>query len=377
MLERFRLSYLGSDIPERRFGRAYHFSVTADQGNRRHVRVDTAWIEAEENGPALALARLERELQLLGSRLFEVHRVDANTVHEDTAISLPREEFSAAQEPEAAQKACVWQVRELRRWICVADVGPPSEPTTTPRQCGACNVPDERVVCAHLMQPGIQLRTSEHATTRLMVTPPGCMIGNQAEDGSECRLDGKDCWERVVKARTSAPADPPSDVPRSVADELDFLRLVARDVLNLPNAIPVAQARSISELFGTCDSAEDLQRRLAALGDLVNRFDFIDALDQPDQLDDQGQRRRSLGALDKLLEVKQTGLSGPSGPAAVLRSIIRVRNTFPIHTQPEARESFRDLGIDYPPADWHSAWVQILVHFWSSIRQIREALQTL
>ena len=136
------------------------------------------------------------------------------------------------------------------------------------------------------------------------------------------------------------------------------------------------QARTISELFGRCESAEDLQRRLAAVGDLLNRFQFIDGLPAGDQDDDQGAKLKPLAALAKLLELR-AGLTGPVSPIFELRSIVKVRNTFPIHTQTgTTRESFRELGIDYPPTDWHVAWITILVALWSSIRRVREALQT-
>ena len=109
---------------------------------------------------------------------------------------------------------------------------------------------------------------------------------------------------------------------------------------------------------------------------MLNRMSFVDALEPDDQFDDQGEKLRPLAALQKLL-----GLKAPEAAGAVsaLRSIVNVRNTFPMHTQEgKTRAAFRELGIDYPPldSDWHGAWTLILTALWSSLRSVREALQT-
>ena len=370
MTERFRISYDGASVDPARSTRLFHFWVSVNDEPRRHVGVAMHIFEPELELAELALGRLELELRAAGSHLF-------SSENHSTEIQL-WDEIEALQSSRPAQKECVWQKRGTREWTCLAHVGAEGTDVTTPSMCGGCRVPDARVVCAHLMKPGIGLKSAGAvAVARAMELAPGCMAGQKPEDGTGCHLGGKPCWERVLETHISSPLEPPPDLPRSVADELDFLRLVARDRLKIKDAVPVPQARTISELFGHCDSAEDLQRRVAALGDLLNHLDFIDALDAADQKDDQGEKLKSLGALAKLLEVK-SGMAGSGGPVSVLRSIVRVRNTFPIHTQiGSTRESFRELGIDYPPTDWQSAWTTILVELWSSIRRVREALQTI
>jgi hypothetical protein len=364
MLERFLIAYEDVNVNPMRSVRLFHFGVARDDEPRRYVQIAVPVAAFEEDMPALALARLEVELRTVGASLFA-------SDEGPTEILFWIDEIETARSARSTRKECVWQERALREWSCLAHVGEGTN-ATTPSLCAGCRVPDERVVCAHLMKPGISLSR----TSAKVMSAPGCMIGNDPADGADCRIGGKPCWTRIIETRIASPLDPPRDLPRSISDELDFLRLVARDRLGISDAVPVPQARSISELFGECDSAEDLQRRLATLGDLINRLDFIDALDPTDRNDGQGQKLKSLGALDKLLEVKQTGTSGTGGPVSVLRSIVRVRNTFPMHTQPATRESFRAVGIDYPPADWHIAWTQILLGFWSAIRRVREALQT-
>jgi hypothetical protein len=76
-----------------------------------------------------------------------------------------------------------------------------------------------------------------------------------------------------VQAVNTAPArpDPPAEVARLVADEIDYFELVYRDRYG-SKVWTIPQARSISELFGDCDSAEDFSRRLAALADLLGKL---------------------------------------------------------------------------------------------------------
>jgi hypothetical protein len=203
------------------------------------------------------------------------------------------------------------------------------------------------------------------------------MIAESPEDGVDCRIGGKECWERTLETHISSPVEPPPDLPRSVADELDYLRLVAKDRLNIKDAAPVPQARSISELFGRCDSAEDFQRRVVTLGDLLNHLNFIRALPLAERKDKDGELK-PLKALEKLLEKQAPETAGPGGPVESLRLIVRVRNTFPVHSRTGETRDYKALGIEYPPldGDWNIAWTTILVAFWSGIRRVREALQT-
>lgn len=325
--------------------------------------------------PELPLARLELELRTVGSSLFEPER-------KITTIVFPTEDIQAAIAHRSPRKACVWlwQAEVPRDIACLAHVGEGSN-ATTPRVCRNCKIPDERVVCAHLMKPEIrQDKLAQGRYTRSIETPPGCGIELDPADGADCRIDGKECWERTLETHVASPLAPPPDLPRSVADELDFLRLVARERWRkeLKDAVPIPQARSVSELFGRCDSAEDLQRRIAALGDLLNHLAFVDALPEGERKDEKGEKLKPLVALDKLLETRAPEVAGRGGPVADLRLIVSVRNTFPVHSQGKTGEDFRKLGIEYPPPneDWHLAWTKILEVVWSSVRRVREALQT-
>jgi hypothetical protein len=369
--ERFRIKYEDPATPDiRRNLRHFHFWVSANDEPRRHVGVCVPISENGEDIQEIALAHLELELRTFGSSLFAPD-------DDSTEILLLRGEIEAAVAHRSPNKDCVWQERATREWACLAHTGEGS-PITTPSVCGGCKIPDKRIICAHLMKPGISSPRALATRARLISTSPGCMIAESPEDGVDCRIGGKECWERTLETHISSPIDPPPNLPQSVADELDFLRLVARDRLGISDAVPVPEARSISGLFDPCDSAEDLQRRVATIGDLLNHLGFIGALSEPEQKDEQGRKRPPLAALEKLLEKQAPEAAGQGGPVASLRSIVRIRNTFPVHSQiAETRKSFRDLGIEYPPPDedWQFAWTKILAAFWSSIRRVREALQ--
>ena len=379
MTERFEIEYCGAVPAAHRLARILNFRVTAEGQPDTYIAVigplhpDPKWLLAP------ALARLESELRTRGSGVLSTLDEAGDRSGEIRIFDDVERAEEAERAGEPSWKGCVWQSRGERDWTCLAHVGDGTM-ATTPGLCGSCSISDERVVCAHLMKPGIAHKTTQFARARVMVMQPGCMIGQQPGAGDECRVGGKECWRRIVEAHVSIAEDPPPDLPRSVADELDFLRLVTRDRLGILNSVPVPQARSVSELFGVCGSAEDLQRRLAAIGDVLNRLDFAGALDENDQVDNEGNKLKSLAALERLLEQKAPEAAGAGGPVATLRAIVRVRNSFPIHTlDGETRANFRRLEIDYPPpdGDWESAWRKILVALWSAVRRIREALQTM
>jgi hypothetical protein len=182
-----------------------------------------------------------------------------------------------------------------------------------------------------------------------------------------------ECWERVVDV-SPAPSDPPADVAERVADELDFVAIVFRDRYH-SRFIEIPQARSIAELFGECEDAENFQHRLAALADLLSRLNPHDALEEEQRTDDDGRRLRSLAALERLV---QRDYPEAIGAVRTLRAIQAARTNFPIHSRSDPRllEALRDLGVDFPAADWQLAWRQVLTAFWTAIRDLRIAIQT-
>lgn len=372
-MERFWISYRGpmSD-GSRTLSTFFTFDVVEEGEPEIQVGVEVGFRGEDDALPELALSRLEHELRTVGSAFLR----DVETKSGLPEIPFPAHEIQAARGAWSELKECVWQQRAAdREWYCVADVDGIS--STTPNSCGGCAIPDERVICAHLMKPGIAARRSAAGSTaRLVVYSPGCLIGNSPGEGHDCRLGGKECWQRRVETNVRALADPPADLPRAITDELDFLQLVARDRLGIKAAVPVRQARTIAQLFGECKSQDDFHRRLAAIGDMISGFGFIDALAAEDQTDETGAKLASLNALDKVLEVHAAAPTTRGGPVASLRSIVKARSTWPIHSQDEARKRFRELGIDYPPADWSSAWTLVLTALWDGIHGVREALQT-
>jgi len=268
------------------------------------------------------------------------------------------------------EKRCLWQERSARGWVCRATEAGGDERTTA-TLCAACEIPDERVICDQLVHPEVKALTPHEGLRRVAVRAL-CNIGNDAENGARCLPGGLPCWQRHLDVGPALP-DPPADVARLAADEIDYFELVYRDRYG-SKGWSIPQARSISELFGDCESAEDFSRRLAALADLLGKLDPYGELDEAEQDVDGGGRIGPLVALRRVMERDH-----PEAVAAVerLRRIPDARNQFPMHSRSEKLlAAFRDLGVDFPASDWRLAWLQVLTAFWSSLRTIRSAIQT-
>jgi hypothetical protein len=264
----------------------------------------------------------------------------------------------------------VWQERLERGWICTATRLGGDERTTAPL-CGGCPIPDRRILCAQLMHPVIDGLGKGRTKVRAVVESPLCNIGKDP-DGSKCHLGGLDCARRIVGTDRAIP-EPPADIARRAADEVDFFSLVYRERYG-SRVWSIPQARTISEFFGDCEGADDFQHRVAALADLMAQLKPFDQLEESEQVDSAGNRVGSLVALKRLMERDH-----PEDVSAVktLRRIADARIAFPIHSGPEKLPAaLRDLGIAFPPPDWRLAWLRVLTAFWASLQEIRSAMQT-
>jgi hypothetical protein len=269
-------------------------------------------------------------------------------------------------------KACLWQERLERGWICTA-TRPGGDDRTSAPLCKECPIPDERVLCVHLMHPQIDsFGGTGGISTRSVVSHPLCNVGNDPNAGAACLIGGLSCARRHVSTGRTMP-DPPADVARLAADEADFFTLVYHDRYG-SRVWAVPQARTISEFFGDCEGPEDFQRRVAALADFLARLNPYKELEEEERVDRAGKRVGSLVALERLIERDH-----PEAVPAVktLRAIAAARNAFPIHTGSDKLvAALRDLGIAFPPADWRLAWLQVLTAFMTSLAEIRAAIQT-
>jgi hypothetical protein len=268
-------------------------------------------------------------------------------------------------------KECLWQLREPRNWQCRA-TSDRTRPEAARAMCANCDIPDARVICTHLVHPQVAFLQALGTAGMRQSVGAQCDLGHDAGDGARCRVArGMSCWRRHVDAPTLRLAVPPNPAA-AVADELDYLRLVFRDRYRV-DVLTVPQARSISELFGGCDSEADFHRRVAILGDLIGHLTPHAALSEDERTAD-GRPLPSLLAFERLLDRDYPEVVPAIPP---LRLIVRARNTFPIHTNTsEAVETMRRLGVTFPATDWNLAWLKTLTAFWTSLQQIRQALQT-
>lgn len=343
--------------------RVLHLGVTMT----RQAAIGFRDLTGEETATLLLRVGLE-ELER-GLRAGIYPRAVGDEYEELVFKSDDYERLRAYRDPE---KECLWQERKPRGYICQA-TPEGSDARTTSAMCAGCVIPDERMICAHLAHPSIHAVTTESGGyERQPNLRPLCNVGKDPGVGAECFVGGLSCAERVVDARPAV-EDPPPDIARRAADEVDYFALVFRDRYGL-RVWTIPQARTISEFFGDCQSAEDFQRRVAALADLLARLDPYDTLDEKACVGEDGNRVGPLVALERLME-RDHPEAVPS--VRTLRRIPDARNAFPIHTRSEKLlDAMRALGVTFPAADWGLAWLQVLTTFWSAVQNLRVAIQT-
>jgi hypothetical protein len=205
---------------------------------------------AAENLTRLLIAAGLEELER-GLRAGIYPPTDGGDFHEHAFLSDDYDRLRAFGNRE---KECLWQERQPRGYVCHATPAGSDERTTT-TLCAGCVVPDSRVICAHLMHPSIHAIRDEEVYERIPNLAPLCNVGKDPGVGAECFLGGKDCAERIVPVAEPA-GEPPPDVARRAADEIDYFTLVYRDRYG-SRVWTIPQARSISEFFGDCTDAED------------------------------------------------------------------------------------------------------------------------
>ncbi|GFP28217.1 hypothetical protein HKBW3S43_00558 [Candidatus Hakubella thermalkaliphila] len=324
-----------------------------------HMLWTTTWSKLEEKDKKRLVLRvgLERLLKKL------------------TSGDYPRESTKSSQEIILATddeievdkylvKLCKFQTKAPAGLVCkVAVENDQLQAKTCQPLCNECSIPDSDLLCSHLSHPECWSSVSQTSRSR-DIGSAMCEKGRDPANTSECKPGGQQCWQLVFEPAKVA-QEIPTDLPDRVADEIDFLNLAFVHV-HSKRILELSQARSISDLYGSCATEQDFMFKVAVIADLVNKLSMADALSE--------EERDGIEGSVNLLEVYLNKFHQGFGDFLIsnLRSIVDVRNSFPVHSKSKRLiKSFELLDIEYPVYHWQKAWEKVLFAFWSSLRKLR------
>lgn len=284
-------------------------------------------------------------------------------------------------------KECDYQQQEGRNLYCLAAM--PSDETrigsagvlsvapTSRSFCERCDLPDARFICSHLSHPEVIGRRAMQGHLGRHLMGALCELGEAAVGRpGGCHAAGHDCWEMLVDLPTPTVGAPP---PLALPEALDFLDAVWRLVFGRTRGLialtSVSEAAGIS---GACTTVEELDSRLADLGDLLDRLRVSADLLPPVPEAQNG----PAGSLDRMEAALRKRLAGDSQERAVagvemLRQVKRLWNAR--HHSESAHRFPRilaEMGLGDVVPDWSKLWDGIRDHAVRGLMAIRTELRT-
>jgi len=269
------------------------------------------------------------------------------------------------------EKTCAWRSEGERGPLCAASRG--SDRRTIRSVCDRCPAPDTASRCHNLVHVETRESSDQNGFDRMLVS---ALCDARAEPNLP-RLTGcgigvdlpRECWRRRVE--TSAPLRTPVDVADRIVDEIDFFRLVYKEAYGPAAIWPFVHARSVACLFASPASLAEFQSHLSSLVDLLDQL-------SPPERPDGTTAAKSTTRLQALESVLANDHPDLVTNVALLRRVFAVRRGL-VHSNTKREDLIgvcRDLGVDYPPRDWPTAWHQLLGSCWRNIRALRMGLQS-
>jgi hypothetical protein len=271
-----------------------------------------------------------------------------------------------------APKGCSHQERRPSGLYCIAAKQP--APTTLHACDSTCDLPDTRLLCSGF----VHLEMAMAAT----FPPAPIAAGRICEKGQQKRIEeakirctpgGHDCWHRLVEL---APEPHEASLhPLALNEALDFLGWVwrAKFAKSQTKLIRLASSAAAAEVSQPCSTADAFRSRMNALADLLDSLKIDGAL-MPAPGQTKGTLNRLLAALREALP--QDEFERAEVAIKALRSVVAIRTGLH-HSDAghDAPAAARTLGLDWPPADWGSAWEQIRDCAARAVRDVRQAIQ--
>jgi len=352
------------------------FSVEADQEPSRDV------VFEPNRAACLVFQRnrlsLDAEIEKLKSLLLAGAVPQIEMLLRGTGLPEPRSNMvtavislghSEAQQlvEHSGQKTCNYQTNDGRDLLCsaasendlmkIALIGTRYVAPTSVAICNQCDIPDETSRCSHFSHPAVAREQGGHERR---VKRAFCDLGSsKISQPSKCKPGGHDCWTRIVEPQKGAPA--PIYVSPALTVALDYLDAIWRLHFGKDKRlISLRSAVSTARLEGICRSRDELDACLSSFADSLKQFQI------PDELIPDPEIRSGDGTLMKLKNA--LSVLGPnvdeSDQIETAIDALKMINSLRVATQHSQTRinpanSFKMLGISYPPADWSDTWNQL------------------
>ncbi len=347
----------------------------------------TAYVEAGEDVKD-ALFDAEKQVDKVRDSVarWAIHEVeaqlqDAADVRIPEFVKLKLSDPAPVLEFVAAQKECVYQIREARDLFCVAtnakfdstavvSPGGKTQAPTSKALCRACDLPDTDILCSLLTHPivGVADVTSSPNVPQgaTATTPPSTirkrmLYGAMCDEGRKelvrgvnCRPGGNACWRRIVEP------EQPSAVPHYTApgltQSLDYLDAIWRLKFGARNnLIRIRSASATAALETNCSSREEFRSRLSDLADVLKLLNVPDALLSGEEIPPDQTFRRLASCLKSILDSEE--MERVDRALKTLGAVNEARVALQHSaTRANLARAFNTLGIPLPQPGWGECW---------------------
>jgi len=289
---------------------------------------------------------------------------------------------------EARQKLCSYQQRDGRDIFCSAAafddrpiagrVGLRTFARTAPRICNKCNMPDDRLLCRHLLNAEVKYRRAHEPFGRELRSAD-CELGHhEVATPRDCRAGGHSCWEIAVSREApSIPAERRS--PRALVEALGYFDASWRLAFGSSQRIVhLRDAETTVRLAENCDSAEEFDSRMSALSMVLDDLTVSDDLWAEGLTTEERASTKSLTRLELALKksgLEPEGLARASQAISTLHALKKVRNKLH-HSRDEVARAFRQANLSFPPR-WQESWEMARAMAAQAISVIREEIASL
>lgn len=381
MDQEFTVSASGSMWNQPLYGMGVQFKVDPRVGQGAYVNVVLGSIDAHVTRQLLG-ERFEDAFWHIGMIVLE-RALRSGIAQSAEWTSGPTVELRLSDEDVAlmqrisSEKECSYQQREGRDLFCyaasesdrfssAAPDGRFRSPTSRPL-CIACNMPDDRYLCSHLLHPGVETLPGRRQLLDALCDRDRPEI---AEPGG-CHAGGHGCWQKFV---VIAGLEIEFVAPAALADAFDYLD-AAWQLCFGNRLLNIRTAATVVELTSASRNLDEFKSRLSALDDLLKGFRIPDAQLPPGGSipSDQTFKRMEAVLSSKLPPSDLAAIASSFDHLkAINRSRVALQHTDRASELPQA---LGVLGLAWPIIDYGAAWDTVRSRAVAALKRLAMAVR--